>query len=433
MSEGKSKEANRVKITKTSVEKLIPPTEGYKLFWDTDIKGFGLRITHSNVRSFILQTRINGRSKRLTLGRYPGVSPVVARTQAKQVLGEIAGGGDPVASKHREKLENITLEKAFQEYFKAKDLRPATVHGMTSELENTFGRWKKKPLTKITRRMVEKCYLERVQESKSRANVAMRYLRAVFNLAIAHYRDSEDQPIIQSNPVNVLSESKLWRKVPRRKTILKPDDLNNWVPAVMSLGKAPTREPGTGKQFPKLRNGEVYRDLLLFLALTGCRKSEPLGLKKTDVNIDRGFVNFRDTKNRSTHELPLTGYLKHLLEQRMGVSPNDWVFASPHDGAVPTNFRTLLSRLHKQTGLSFTFHDLRRLAATTMERQGVPSYTVKAVLNHATGAADVTGGYMVVDDDMKLEALLKLERFILKHGEQGKVIDITNRLTEKQE
>ena len=62
----------------------------------------------------------------------------------------------------------------------------------------------------------------------------------------------------------------------------------------------------------------------------------------------------------------------------------------------------------------------------------MPSYTVKAVLNHATGAADVTGGYMVVDDSMKLAALMKLERFVLKHGEKSTVVDFTERLATKQ-
>jgi hypothetical protein len=50
-----------------------------------------------------------------------------------------------------------------------------------------------------------------------------------------------------------------------------------------------------------------------------------------------------------------------------------------------------------------------------MERLGVPHYTIKAILNHKTGAHDVTGGYVRVDDDMMLQALKKLEAFINNH------------------
>ena len=138
----------------------------------------------------------------------------------------------------------------------------------------------KTQLIKITRSMVQKRYLERCTESKSRANVAMRYLRAVFNLAKYEYRDADGLPIITDNPVDILSQSKLWRTVERRKTILKPADLKMWMPAVVKLGSVPKRAPGTGKTFPKLRNGAIHGDLFLVAAMTGARKSELLCLKR---------------------------------------------------------------------------------------------------------------------------------------------------------
>jgi len=42
-------------------------------------------------------------------------------------------------------------------------------------------------------------------------------------------------------------------------------------------------------------------------------------------------------------------------------------------------------------------HDLRRTFATTAENIGVRGYTLKRLINHKTGAADVTGGYIVTD------------------------------------
>jgi hypothetical protein len=50
-----------------------------------------------------------------------------------------------------------------------------------------------------------------------------------------------------------------------------------------------------------------------------------------------------------------------------------------------------------------------------MERTGVPVYTLKAVLNHATGR-DVTAQYVQVASDMKLAALQKIEQFVLGQG-----------------
>jgi integrase len=413
------------KLTKKMVEEIPDPEKGYSLHWDSELKGLGLRVTASGVRSFILQTRIKGRDKRITLGRYPAVTPEIARNKAKGLIGEIAQGGDPIATKQREKLATLTLDEAFADYLKLKDLKESTAKQMQQELDESLTVWKKKPISKITGAMVERHYLELAKNSPARANLAFRYLRAVLNLAKARYRDAEDQPILSSNPVERLTEGKLWRKVARRTTVMKPDDLRAWVPAVVRLGEVPAREPGTGKQNPKLRNGELYRDYLLFLALTGCRKSEPLGLKRLDVDLERGFVTFRDTKNRKDHELPLTDTLKEILQRRLAESPKDkdLVFAD-RTGAVPSNLRAALARMTEETGLSFTFHDLRRLAATTMERLGVPGYTIKSVLNHAASATDVTGGYVQVDDEMKRKALEKLESFIMVHAHEAKVIPL---------
>lgn len=428
--------AHHIKLTSKRVvdDAVGPVTEqeakrGYSVYWDTELRGFGLRVTTTEVKSFILQTRINGREKRITIGRYPGVSPTVARKQATNMLGNIAGGGDPVANRQRQRLETVTLEMAFNDYIEVKDLKPSTINDMNRSLKETFSSWRKKPITKITRRMVETCYLKRVEVSKSRANGAFRYLRAVLNLAASRYRDIEDKPILPDNPVNVLSEGGLWRKVGRRRTVLTPDGLKQWIPAVMALGDIPKRKPGTGKTFPKLRHGEVHRDLFMFLALTGCRKGEALKLEKRDLNLNLGILLFRDTKNGTDLELPITPYLRKLLERRINASPNKIIFASPHDGRVPSNFRHPIGRITAETGLNFTLHDLCRLAATSLERIGVPTYTIKAILNHAAESRDVTGGYVVVDNAMKLKALEKLERFILQHTEEsGKVVSLQDRM-----
>lgn len=414
-----------VKLTKTAIRALSAPAQGYAIHWDSEIPGFGVRATSSGVKSYILQARIRGREKRITLARCDDISAEVARKRATNMRGEIAGGGDPVARRQRERLESVRLEEAFEDYLKTKDLRPRTEADMRRVLTETFEDWRKKPLTKITRPMVERRYLERAEHSKARANVAFRYLRAVMNLAATRYRDAEGKPVLAENPVRALTEARLWRRVGRRRTVLTPDDLKAWVPAVLALGEPPRRQAGEGKLKPKLRHGEVMRDLLLFITLTAARKSEVSGLKKTDVDLRRGVMVFRDTKNRTDHELPLTPYLREILARRLETKSGEHVFASPHDGRPVGNTRYAFDRVREETGLRFTLHDLRRLAATSLERQGVPTFTVKAILNHLTAVSDVTGGYVQVDRDMKQAALEKLSAFIMRHaGGGGKVVKL---------
>ena len=401
-----------IKVNKQNILRLLAPEKGYRIYWDSDLVGFGVRVTCTDVRSYILQKRVNGIERRITIGRYPGVSPEIARKEALKAIGVMAGGVDPVLERRNAEISRVTLLNAFERYLEIRPLKASTVEDVKSELNLTFADWHELPMNKISREMVKSRYLERCKRSPARANAAMRYLRAVYNLAISEYRDKSDKSVISSNPVAVLSESRLWRHVERRKTVLKPADLKLWIPAVKSLGFPPERNKGSGRLFPKLRNGSVHSDIFMFAALTGCRKGEILGLQKDDVDFQRQLMIFRDTKNGATHELPITKTLEVILSRRMSQSPISYIFGSMHDRTVPSNFRASYTRIQAQTGLRFTLHDLRRLVATSMERLGIPGYTIKAILNHKTGSKDVTGGYVLVDDDMKLAALEKLDDFL---------------------
>ncbi|GAB4363846.1 MAG: hypothetical protein Kow0060_20800 [Methylohalobius crimeensis] len=56
-------------------------------------------------------------------------------------------------------------------------------------------------------------------------NLAMRYLRAVFNFAMAEYADVDGKPIISANPVTKLSQTKSWHRVSRRQTVIRAHEL----------------------------------------------------------------------------------------------------------------------------------------------------------------------------------------------------------------
>lgn len=411
--------SSRIKFTEAAIKAAVAPTAGFKLYWDNSLRGFGLRVTARGVRAFILQDRVNGRERRITLGQWPAISAASARDIAKKRIGEIAGGVDIIAERQREIASRVTLQQAIDNYLKQRKgvLKESTIADIERAFRETFDDWRNKPMTRITRDMVQGRYLERAKRSPARAVVAFRYLRAILNHAATQYRDSNDAPVLKDNPVKVLSEARLWHKIKPRSSVLSPDDLKRWVPAVLAMAAAFRADDGTFNG--GLRNGETYRDLLLFIALTGCRRTEALTLVKSDVRLNRGahgVATFRDTKNREDHTLPLTPFLHTLLKRRIAASKSDYVFAARFDSAPISNLRFCLAHVEKKAGTKFALHDLRRLAATTMERCGVPYRTIKAVLNHK-GATDITGQYIVVDDAMKLNALIALGEFVLQHEE----------------
>ena len=89
----------KTKINKGAVDGAETPATGQAFIWDTEIKGFALRITSGGTKTFIVQKRIGGKDRRVTLGRYPEITAEQARKLALAHIGEIASGGDPIAQR----------------------------------------------------------------------------------------------------------------------------------------------------------------------------------------------------------------------------------------------------------------------------------------------------------------------------------------------
>ena len=82
------------KLSKTVVDKIEPGDRDI-FIWDTDLKGFGLRVKPSGTKSFLVQYRnLAGKSKRVTLGQYGPLTAEQARKAAKRELARVALGND---------------------------------------------------------------------------------------------------------------------------------------------------------------------------------------------------------------------------------------------------------------------------------------------------------------------------------------------------
>jgi hypothetical protein len=58
------------KLSDVSVRKALPPSRGQLFLWDAEFKGFALRVTSGGAKSFVLDYRVDGRQRRITLGNY---------------------------------------------------------------------------------------------------------------------------------------------------------------------------------------------------------------------------------------------------------------------------------------------------------------------------------------------------------------------------
>jgi integrase len=373
------------RLTKTFIDTIESPSlkdngKPAQVFYrDSSLVGFGLYVMSSGTKTYFVETRVNGKVKRIRIGRYGQLTPDQARKQAQILLGDIATGGDPVKDKQALKIKAVTLREAFNDYLSArKTLKPFTVKDYRKAIERDLADWCDKPLKDITKDMVEKRHRKHGESSQARANITMRVLRAVFNFARDKYETSDGESLFPLNPVDRLNRTRAWYRVERRQTLIKESELKAWYEAVM--------------QIPS----DTTRDYLLFLLFTGLRKAEGARLAWVDVDLKEKSFQIPDTKNRDLHRLPLSDFLYAMLKQRhtLYAGESSWVFPSDVTETHLVEPRRSIERVRLQSKVNFSLHDLRRTFITTAESLDIPAYALKRLLNHRLND-DVTAGYIV--------------------------------------
>jgi integrase len=249
-----------IKITKSFADKAQPnPNKDQTFYRDESLKGFALRITSNGVKSFVVEKSINNKVRRITLGKYNAALPVEkARKKAQILLGQIADSADPIAEKLAVIMQQTTLDEVMHDYLKArKSLKPSTLYGYHHVLNKGFSDWKDRPIIAITKNIVEERHIKLGNEKgMAYANLAMRFLRALFNFAIGKYEDAQGRSLIADNPVKRLSQTRAWYRVERRQTFIKSHELKNWYKGVQQL------------------ENNTFRDYLLLIIFTGLRRQE---------------------------------------------------------------------------------------------------------------------------------------------------------------
>ncbi len=396
------------KITKNLVDNIQPPPDKDQLIVrDNLLQGFALRVTKSGTKSFIAEKRVNGRTCRTTLGRYPQITVAQARKQAHKALGEMSLGKDINKAKQDDRNKDIqhriTLEQVLEDYIKArKSLKEGTIKDYRKAINDAFGKYLNKPLATINRDVVAKVHTEYGKRSQARANNAMRVLRALFNFAAEQYSDEQGNSIFALNPVQRLSNTKSWYKVDRRRTVIKPHELPKWFDAVLNLSNT---NPNS--------NTEVIRDYLLLIIFTGLRRSEAMKIKVSDVDMMGRTLTVNDTKNSEPHVLPMGDYLYSIVIRRIDSTFNEYLFPSKSKTGHLVEPVKQVRKVAELSGVDFTLHDLRRTFATIAESLDIPYFALKKLLNHKT-TQDVTAGYVVSDVSRLIEPMQKIEGKVLE-------------------
>lgn len=338
-----------MKLTDLQIKRLALP-EGatkQKTFFDEYFKGFGLRVSIGGSKTFVL---MHGKRRKLrTLGRYPDMSLAEARIAAKKVQGQVVGKDDATPAR----APTISYDEVRMQFLKdtSRRTKTSTHDEYTRSLYKHFNF--SKPITSVTRNEIFKIISD-LQARPSSAHHAFISIRTLMNWAVLH-------GYITTSPVPPLR----FKPMTRSRTLTDEELVLVWQRAEAV--------------------GHPYGTIVKLLILTGQRRGEIAGLRRSWLTKDGVTFPAGFCKNKREHVIPLGPMARDLIES----IPIDGDLVFPARGKPNTPFwGWSKSKVQFATPLGiahFTLHDLRRTFSSQLAALGTPIHVTEKLLNHVSG------------------------------------------------
>ena len=399
----------KINFTKRNIEQLEIPSQksARTVVYDNKINGLQLRISGAGSKTFSVYKKLHGKPIRVTLGKFPDMTPEQAKKQAQQVLSEIAEGKNPNQEKQNRKTEQVTLQEVFNNLLETRSYKDNTIRDYTQAINTAFADWQNKPLNHITEDKVLTRYKNRAKQAPTRANNEMRVLKLIFNFAKGAYKDKQGKTLFPENPVSVLSHLRVLKPARRKQTIIQIHQFKPWFESVQRYDEL----------IDELKISTI-RDYLIFTLLTGLRREEAASLQWENVDLTGKTITIKDTKNHDDFELPLSDYLVEILERRFHqCGDKQYIFPGKGKTGHIINPSKAIARIREETKIHFTMHDLRRTFITAAESLDISTISLKRLINHRSNRNDVTAGYVIANVERLREPMQRITDFILEQAE----------------
>ena len=383
------------KITKRVVDATEAAEKPFFL-WDSEVKGFGLKVNPSGKRVYVLQYRILGRgtARRFTIGIHGSPwTPETARKEAVVLLGEIEKGHDP-ASQKAELKNRKTVSELCDQY-----LEEGCATKKASTLATDKGRIERhiKPL--LGKQFIEdvtpndvRRFMNDIASGKTAADVktgkfgrarvtggkgtaarTVGLLGGIFSFAF-------DEGLVESNPVRGVK--RFTDKKAER--FLSPAEIAQLGDILAEVEDNHTEHP-------------FAVAVIRLLILTGCRKSEILALKWSEIDFERSCLRLEESKTGSKTVTIGAAALEILANlPRSQTSP--YVFPALRGGGHYVGVPKAWTRIKKRAGLEdVRLHDLRHSFVSVGVSAGMGLPLIGRLVGHKDAAT--TSRYAHLADD----------------------------------
>ena len=399
-------------ITKASVDRMRPGA----VLWDSVVSGFAVRCQVA-AKVYVVKYRTGARQRWHTIGKHGAPwTPQVARNEAKRILGTVAGGGDPAATRDERKAAG-TLAEAVARF---KDMHIAKLRS-SAAVNSLFDRFILPRIgTKVVCDVRRRDVAELLDDVEGRAGprAADKTLAAVRSFFNWHARRDSDfiSPIVPG-----MARTRPGERA--RDRVLSDDEIRLLWPLLNDTRPL------------------VFGAVLRVLLLTGQRRSEVAGMRWDELDTDDRLWTIPALRFKSgrLHAVPLTQPVWEIIaaQPRLG----EYVFSttgrapvSGYSKAKATLDSAMAAKLAERDGNDamlpprWTLHDLRRTAMSLMTRHGIPHFIADRVLGHAlagVGAVYDRHGYLA-EKRHALETLARAMKDILNPHARNKVVPLAH-------
>ncbi|MBK1668322.1 hypothetical protein CKO28_09775 [Rhodovibrio sodomensis] len=382
------------KITDKLVRTLEAPESGQTKIYDTDVRGFGFRVTKAGARSFIFHYRAKGRERLYTIGQYPAWSVEAARNEAKGLRKAVDRGDDPMGERHEDR-QAATVKRLWELY--ERDHLPTKRDAdrdremWKADVKPALGALK---VQDVSRSDVRELHRKVTKRGPIRANRVLALVSKMLSLAATEYEMRADNPAkgIPRNP-----EQKRERYLSQKE--------------IAAVSKALA-------EYPSQNAANAVRWLLL----TGCRKSEALAMTWDEVDWDAGVWTKpqTNTKQKKSHRVPLSAPALQLLRDIASAQEEGtpYVFPGRQANEPLKQLHTVWNFVRDKAGVQdVRLHDLRHTYASILVSAGLSLPMIGALLGHTQQAT--TQRYAHLYDDPLREATERVGAVVSGNNDQG--------------
>lgn len=356
----------KLNFTVRALQALLTPINGRVEYWDLSTNGsFGLRISSTGQRSWVVMYRAGQRLRRFTIGDYERVPLAEARALAKDVLYRASKGQDPATDKKRSR-EAETFADVATEYIE----RHAKVNKRSWSADermltaDVLPYWASLKAGEIRRRDVIALLDKHVARGAPiLANRVLALVRKIFNFGI-------ERDILEFNPCQAVKRP-VDERSRQGQRVLTFDEIRKLWRALESS-----------------RHKEVAAILQLRL-LTLQRGVEIRLMEWNEFDLESGWwtIPGNRTKNKLDHRISITGMAWDIISRfKHNRESSKYVFTSPtNKSKAILNLKDPFKEIFAASGIEkrFVMRDLRRTSTSHMTGQlSIPRFTVGKILNH---------------------------------------------------